>query len=223
MNLCILLPILLFPIVFFMTIFFFDNPKNLGLTYLLFFAVNIYPIYLIAIAYFNSILFKKNKVLGLILPTCILLTIAFCVGYVVVERKQNIAESIEREKERTKQGYIGVTDDFKIINDKVYRYDTLIVGADAKTFEIVSWNWQRDKNFYYHFGKKVDYIDRNTFEDLGYHYGKDKFNVYYDEKIIEGADTKTFTQIAGTQDGKDKNGCYRWGEKVDCSVLLTEE
>jgi hypothetical protein len=35
--------------------------------------------------------------------------------------------------------------------------------------------------------------------------------------------TKTFKHIEGSQDGKDKNGCYRYGEKVDCKVLLEDE
>ena len=157
------------------------------------------------------------------LPTFVLMTLFFCVIYTTIVTRQNISENVKRNNERTKQGYIGVSDDFKIINNNVYRYDTLIKGADAKTFETVSWNWQRDKNYYYYFGERIEYIDRNTFEDLDYHYGKDKSNVYYDENIIEGADAKTFIHIVGTQDGKDKNACYRRGEKVDCNVLLTEE
>jgi hypothetical protein len=171
----------------------------------------------------NSILFQKNKVLGSILPTVILFALVSGIIYIVSEMSQNKIQSIEREKERAKQGYVQGSNDYKVINNKVYHRDTLIVGADAKTFEIVSWNWQRDKNYYYFFGKKIQYIDRKSFKDLNYHYGKDKFNVYYDEKIIKGADAKTFTHIDGTQDGKDTNSCYRWGEKVDCKVLKVEE
>jgi hypothetical protein len=58
---------------------------------------------------------------------------------------------------------------------------------------------------------------------LDYHYGKDKNHAYYDEQIIEGADAKTFHHLEGTQDAKDRTNCYRWGEKVDCKVLETEE
>lgn len=222
LNLSILLPILFWPLIFYTTIFFFDNPKNLGQTYLLFFVVNAYPIYLVIIAFFNSILFQRNKLIGYILPAVILLTLTYGIIYIFIDITKNISKSINRDNDRTKQGYIGVNDDYKIIKGKVYRYDTLIVGADEKSFEIMSWNWQRDKNHYYHFGKKVTYIDRQTFKDLGYHYGKDKINVYYDDKILVGADTKTFVQIEGTQDGKDKNNCYRWGKKVNCAELKTE-
>ena len=223
LNLSILLPILFCPFIFYTTIFFFDNPKNLGLTYLLFFAVNAYPIYLVIIAYYNSRLFQKSKILGSILPLAILLSLVLGATYIVVETSQNISQGIKRETERTKQGYIGANNDYKILNDKVYRYDTLIVGADAKTFEIVSWDWQRDKNYYHRFGKRIPSIDRKSFQLLDYHYAKDKYHVYYDENVIEGADAETFYHIEGTQDGKDAKSCYRWGEKVDCKVLQTEE
>src|SRR5580704_11192071 len=74
LNLCILLPTLLWPLIFYSTIFFFDNSYNLGQTYLLFFLVNTYPFYLAILAYLNSLLFQKNKVIGSILPAAILLT-----------------------------------------------------------------------------------------------------------------------------------------------------
>lgn len=223
LNSCILLPILLWPFVFYTTIFLFDNPKNMGQTYLVFFAINAYPIYLVIITYLNSLLFQKNKILGSILPSTVLLTLVLSVAYLAFEMSQAASRNMKRDNERRKQGYIGVSNDYKIIDDKVYCRDTLIIGADAKTFEIVSWNWERDKNYYYFFGKKVEYIDRGSFKDLDYHYGKDKFNVYYDNKIIQGADAKTFLHIDGSQDGRDANSCYSWGEKVDCAILKDKE
>lgn len=42
------LPILLWPLIFFGTIFIFDNPKDMGEAYFLFFGINAYPLYLIA-------------------------------------------------------------------------------------------------------------------------------------------------------------------------------
>ena len=222
LNASILLPILLWPFVFYTTIFFFDNPKNLRLTYLAFFVVNIYPIYLLTITYLNSKLFKKNKILGSILPTLTLTFLTFGIIGILFSMGQVIYKSAKRDIERANQGYIGSTDVWKIKNDKVYRYDTLVVGADAKSFEVISGSWQRDKSFYYYLGQRIESIDRQSFEDLGYHYGKDKFNVYYNEKVIIGADAKTFTHIEGTQDGKDKANCYRWGKMVDCEVLKSD-
>lgn len=222
LNLCILLPILLYPLVFFTTIFFFDNPENLGLTWLLFFAVNAYPIYLLIIAYFNSILFQKNKILGSILPTFVLLILLYGVIYVVTETRQNIAESIKRENERTKQGYIGASDDFKILDNKVYRYDTLVVGADAKTFEIFDWQWQKDKTTMYYKGKPMTDIDVNTFVDIRANYYKDKNKVYFYDQVLVGADPTTFEVDPMTHIAKDKNGCYFLGEQKDCKTILKE-
>lgn len=108
-------------------------------------------------------------------------------------------------------------------NNHIYLNDTIITNADPKTFEVLSWDWSRDKKTYFYFGKPVPSIDYKSFKFLDYHYAKDKNNVYYDDKIIHGADAKTFYHIDGTQDGKDAINCYRWGEKVDCSVLLTPE
>ena len=223
LNGSLLLPILLWPFVLYTTIFFFDNPKNLGLTYLAFFAVNAYPIYLLTVAYFNSKLFQKNKILGSILPTTTLSFLTVGVVYILFSMGQVIYRSATRDIERAKQGYIGTNNDYRVLDNKVFRKDTLIVGADASTFEIISWDWQRDKNFYYRFGKKITEIDRQSFELLDYHYAKDKNHVFYDENIIEGADAPTFKHIDGTQDGKDKNFCYRYGEKVDCKILLIDE
>ena len=223
LNLAILLPIFIWPYVFYVSIFFLDNPDSVGLAYLLLFAVDAYPIYLIILTFFNSKLFVRSRILGVILPLTII-----CVGlsaalYVWHEIKENLVEIEKIEAERKSQGFIGVDDEFKIVDNKVFRYDTLIEGADAATFELVSWSWQRDQNYYYRFGKRVPTIDRHTFEDLDYHYGKDKNHAYYDDQIIEGADAKTFYHIDGTQDAKDKDNCYRWGKKVDCKVLDTIE
>lgn len=189
----------------------------------MFFAVNAYPIYLLTVAYLNSKLFQKNKTLGLILPTTTLTSLTIGVIYILFSVGHVIYKSAKRDIEREKQGYIGTNGDFKVQHNKVFQNDTLIVGADAKTFEVISWDWQRDKNFYYRFGKKIAVIDRATFELLDYHYAKDKTHVFYDETIIEGADASTFKHIEGTQDGRDKNFCYRYGEKVDCKILLTDE
>ncbi|MBK9801281.1 MAG: DKNYY domain-containing protein [Bacteroidetes bacterium] len=107
-------------------------------------------------------------------------------------------------------------------NNLIYLDDTLVNGADANSFETVSWDWAKDKMHYYYLGKPILEIDYPTFKLLDYHYSIDKNHVYYDDKIIEGADAKTFKYIDGSQDAKDKNSCYRYGEKVDCNVLLEE-
>lgn len=218
-NSFILLPTMFWPFVFYITAFFFDAPGKEVYALFLFIACNAYPLYLLLIAYLNVQLFKRSKFIGSLLPLCILSLLIYATVSYINTTQSIIAQGRIRDQERESKGYIGGTDDFKKLNNKVYYKDTLLIGADAKTFEVLSWDWERDKNYYYRFGKKVLSIDRNSFQFLDYHYAKDKFHVYYDENIIEGADAKTFVHLEGTQDGKDKNNCYRWGEKVDCKVL----
>jgi len=215
----IMLPVLIWPLVFYTTLFLFDNPQNLSLTFLLFFAINAYPLYLLIVVYFNSLLFAKNKLIGLILPCLVVATLLYGAIWIFIENSRNFDQSVKRENERKQHGYIDANNNFKIIDNKVYYKDTVVLGADANTFEILSWNWERDKTYYYYFGKRIDYIDRASFQDLDYHYGKDKFHAYYDEKIIEGADAKSFIHIEGTQEARDAMNCYSWGEEIDCKLL----
>ena len=115
---------------------------------------------------------------------------------------------------------------FGFTKDKyhVYDNDTIVKGADPATFEFITGSmWAKDKASYFYKGKRVGEVDYTTFRYLDYHYAIDKNHVYYNDQIIKEADAKTFKHIEGSQDGKDKNGCYRYGEKVDCKVLLTDE
>lgn len=108
-------------------------------------------------------------------------------------------------------------------SNNIYYYDKPLKNVDIKSFKIINFNWAKDTNVVYFNGNPISYIDKKSFQYLDYHYSIDTKNVYYDTAIISGADAITFKHIEGTQDGKDKNNCYRYGKKVDCKVLLTEE
>lgn len=220
-NLTLLLPILLWPFVFYLTIFFFDNPQDLKLTYILFFAVNAYPVYLLAIAYLNSKLYIFNKILGTILPSILVFTILISTSYLAYEIFRTQREAmIERDK-RIERGDIG--NGYIKRNGQIFKDDSLIIEADAQSFKLLSRDWARDKNMMFFHGKPVPIIDVNSFKLLDYHYSKDKNHVFYENEVIPEADPKTFYHINGTNDGRDKANCFRWGEKVDCVELLKEE
>jgi uncharacterized membrane protein (GlpM family) len=52
-----------------MSIFLFDKPNSGAVfNYILFFVINAYPVYLLALLYLNTKLFQKNRILGSILP-----------------------------------------------------------------------------------------------------------------------------------------------------------
>lgn len=220
LNTVILLPILAWPFVFFLSIFLFDQPREDYLpVYLAFFAINAYPLYLMAIAYFNIRLLRKNRFLGAILPAAFLLAIGTAAAYLFLQETIDQYKSRKAEINRKKQGYLGMQEDFRIVGNKVYYYDSLLIGADARTFKILDWGWQCDKNAYYYKGKKLGYVDRESLSILNALYAKDKSNVYYLGEIIPGADAKSFTIKFRTRDARDANHCYRSGVKRDCKEL----
>lgn len=107
---------------------------------------------------------------------------------------------------------------------EVYCGDSVVVGADPATFEFVTGSmWTKDKSSYFFAGKRIPLVDYATFRYLDYNYAVDKRHVYYNDQVIEEADASSFQHIEDSQDGKDKQGCYRYGERVDCSVLLEED
>lgn len=227
-NLAFLLPCIVWPFVLFTTIFFFDNPKSFFLTVILFIAINAYPLYLIGFLMLNSRLFRKNRLVATALPITfgfvfIIVSIHFLGGtenikflWTQISSKQNIENDPDPDPN---QLCCGFTKD----SLSIYYNDTLLSGADLNSFVIINFNWAKDNRTVYFNGKAISYIDSKTFRYLDYHYSIDKKNVFYDEQIIEGADAGTFKHIEGTQDGEDKNYCYRYGEKVDCKTLLTDE
>lgn len=243
LNLCILLPILLWPFVLYLSIFIFDNPHNLALAYLIFFALIAYPLYLLIIAELNSRLYFKNKRLSLILPILIFTFIVVGALYIARLIFSGIEEKKIKQTNRKLEGWIGDCDTYRNKNGKIYFNDTIVKGIDAKTaeeincfyikdskqvynekeaildsdpntFEILSWEWQKDRKKCYYLGKPINYIDVKTFTLLQNNYSKDKKNVYYYDKQVVGADAKTFDVDDITYIGKDKYGEYENGERI---------
>ncbi len=236
LNLCILLPILLWPFVLYLSIFIFDNPHNLALAYLIFFALIAYPLYLLIIAELNSRLYFKSKKLSLILP--ILIFTLIIVGAL------NIAyEMISAKQIKVQQGWLDDCQSYRKKNGKIYFNDTIVNGIDAKTaetincfyikdskqvynereaiagsdpitFEILTWEWQKDRTKCYFLGKPMNHIDVKSFTLLQNNYSKDKKNVYYYDKQVVGADAKTFDVDDISYIGKDKYGEYENGERI---------
>jgi hypothetical protein len=71
-------------------------------------------------------------------------------------------------------------------------------------------------------GRVLPNADSASFVVLNTWFGKYKNNVYYNTpSIIEGADSATFKLRKGGCDvcAKDKHGCYRYEERVDCESL----
>src|SRR5699024_5207615 len=98
-NWLILIPILLWPLVFFMTIFFFDDPNaNPIMVWGLFFAVNLYPLYLIVLFELNARLYKKSKIIGNIIPSLIFGCLLYIFGsfYISLTSASVVNKKVEK-------------------------------------------------------------------------------------------------------------------------------
>ena len=73
LNYSTLMIILIWPLIFFGSIFMFDNPKNLFLTFLLFILINSYPFIIIGLIFISFKLFKKQPFISIFIPTTLLL------------------------------------------------------------------------------------------------------------------------------------------------------
>lgn len=63
-----LYPILFWPLIFFVSIFMFDNPQNVALTFLYFILINCYPFFFIAIVVAGFKTYSRQKLLAVLLP-----------------------------------------------------------------------------------------------------------------------------------------------------------
>ena len=135
------------------------------------------------------------------------------------EKKKNIINDIvnhlnayyknpnDKEKEELYTKY------FQEFNQEAYSF-----GADNTTFEIIRWNYSKDKNEVYHIAEPIPNVDSKTFEVLSapketyyyYHtlekeynneywellsYARDSQNIYYFWWKVEWADTNSFRVI----------------------------
>jgi hypothetical protein len=80
LNKISLAPIFLWPLVFYGSIFFFDNPGNLPLTFLAFILVNSYPFLLLALVRLSYRVYSKFTVLAIAIPC---LTFSFFIAFVL--------------------------------------------------------------------------------------------------------------------------------------------
>lgn len=242
-NLLILIPILLWPLVFLMTIFFFDDPNaNPIMVWGLFFAVNLYPLYLFVLFELNARLYKKLKIVGYIIPSLIFGSLLYIFGSFYISNKQSSKEQEIANQERKEAGYIGNCDTYRILNNSVYYKDSVlnadalsfeylgchygkdkniafkgkdpIQGSHSESFEIIDWQWQKDNFTYYYKGEAMNGIDYPTFEILDLSYSKDKNKVYFRMKTVKEAQPETFKINRMTGIGDDGINKYEHGKKI---------
>ncbi len=82
--------------------------------------------------------------------------------------------------------------------DGVYYYGKLAAGIDPASFEILNYDYAKDKNNAYYISIEKDGLaaissaDPASFKILDSGYAKDKNYVYFEGSILEGADPDNF-------------------------------
>jgi hypothetical protein len=90
-NYLTLIPIIVWPFVLYISIFMFDNPENLSLTFLFFILINSYPIVLIGSMILSFKLFKTTKKVAILLPSfLILIFICFIIWLIIKFNNMNV-------------------------------------------------------------------------------------------------------------------------------------
>ncbi|MCK4636112.1 MAG: DKNYY domain-containing protein [Candidatus Moranbacteria bacterium] len=148
--------------------------------------------------------FKKYKIVIFIL---------FITFIVIINLKFNIGKNYYRSLFSV---YIKVTPPMDLVDNPSPRY-IKIRNVNLTSFKVLSEYHGTDKNNVYYEWFILQDADPKTFKSLDYEYGKDKNNVFYHLKKMENADTETFEVLDRIFYAKDKNNCYKNGEKVKMS------
>jgi len=90
----------------------------------------------------------------------------------------------------------------------VYFYNQLVYAADPETFEVLDFDYAKDKNYVFYDGRVINQVDPETFEVIGYIMGKDKRGVYtYDRRETNLRPEKT-TYIGNYYTLQEGRGIY---------------
>ena len=96
-----------------------------------------------------------------------------------------------------------------------------IEGANSKSFEVIGYDWGKDKNNVYYHSSIVDGADPEFFELIGKDgifgatsYAKDNNHIYYRDSILDNVDPKTFVFLERGY-AKDINNVYKNGEVLE--------
>jgi len=94
-----------------------------------------------------------------------------------------------------------------------------LAGAEVSSFQVIhGTGYARDSREIYRGRQGIGACDAGTFEFLSNGWQRDAQCVYYNGRKLEGADAQTF-QPVGYEYVRDRNGCYRLGDRADCSQL----
>ena len=107
--------------------------------------------------------------------------------------------------------------------DHVYFHDMMsgkprvVKGVDIDSFEVLDFNYARDKEYIYYYGLKVKEASGSNFQILNAFFSKDDKHVFYSERAIPKVDPENFEPI-GDFDSK----WSFWGKDKDYLVCQNE-
>jgi hypothetical protein len=79
-----------------------------------------------------------------------------------------------------------------IVNKTLINKGIIYPEIDVATFEVLDYDFSKDKNLVYFDCKKIDGVAISSFEIISNEYSKDYQKVYYRNFIVKGASPKTF-------------------------------
>ncbi|MBF4519197.1 DKNYY domain-containing protein [Flavobacterium sp. ANB] len=98
-----------------------------------------------------------------------------------------------------------------VVDNVLINKGIMFPEIDVKTFEVLDYNFSKDKNSVYYDCKKIIEADYSSFKIISNEYSKDAKHVYFKNDILKGANPETFKQTSEYgvwEDGKHqyKNG-----------------
>ncbi len=114
---------------------------------------------------------------------------------------------------------------YNVENNVVKYNNSEIIGADKESFQVLSYDYAKDKNNVYYRGAIIENADPLTFESLDpyfAYYSQDKQYVYYQGKVVKGADSATFEDL-NLELSRDKNNVYYHDKIIENADTTTFE
>ncbi|KQB40336.1 DKNYY domain-containing protein [Flavobacterium aquidurense] len=104
-------------------------------------------------------------------------------------------------------------DYWSIIVDNVLICKGIIFpDVDAHTFEVLDYNFSKDKSSIYYDCEKINHADYSSFKIISDEYSKDAKQVYFKNNVVKGANPETIKSSSEYGIWEDENNKYKNGE-----------
>lgn len=101
-----------------------------------------------------------------------------------------------------------------IVNNVLINKGIILPEIDVETFEVLDYNFLKDKNGIYYDGKKIIGADYSSFKTLSEEYSTDGKHVYFKEAILKEANPQTFKRASEYAIWEDGQHQYKNGQII---------